>query len=50
VIVEIKSVERLLPPHESQLLTYLRIGPYKLGLLLNFNTVSLKDGIHRCIL
>jgi GxxExxY protein len=50
VIVEIKSVEHLLPVHEAQLLTYLRVSPYNLGLLLNFNTISLKDGIRRCIL
>ncbi len=50
VIVEIKAVECLLPLHKAQLLTYLRISPYKLGLLINFNTTSLKDGIYRCVL
>ena len=50
VILEIKSVERLLPLHEAQLLTYLRIGRYRLGLLINFNTVSLKHGLRRCVL
>ena len=50
VIVEVKSVELLLPLHKAQLLTNLRVGPCKLGLLINFNTTSLKDGIHRGIL
>jgi GxxExxY protein len=50
VIVEIKSVDRLLPVHEAQLLTYLRIGTYRIGLLINFNTTSLKDGLRRCVL
>jgi GxxExxY protein len=47
VILEIKSVEHILPLHEAQLLTYLRLSHCKVGLLLNFNTVSLKDGIRR---
>ena len=50
VILEIKSVERLAPLHESQLLTYLRVSRYRIGLLLNFNTLSLKDGIRRRVL
>ena len=50
VILEIKSVDRLLPIHESQLLTYLRIGKHRIGLLINFNTISLKDGLRRCVL
>ena len=50
VVVEVKSVEALAPIHDAQLLTYLRIGGYKLGLLMNFNVVVLKDGIHRRIL
>lgn len=50
VVVEVKSVEALAPIHDAQLLTYLRIGGYKLGLLMNFNVVVLKDGIHRKIL
>jgi GxxExxY protein len=49
VILEIKSVERLLL-HEAQLLTYLRISRYRVGLLINFNTVSLKHGLRRCVL
>jgi GxxExxY protein len=47
VILEIKSVERVLPVHEAQLLTYLRLSQCPIGLLINFNTVSLTDGITR---
>jgi GxxExxY protein len=47
VVVELKAVERLLPLHEAQLLTYLRLGTYSTGLLLNFNVPVLKDGIRR---
>lgn len=50
VILEIKSVEHILPVHEAQLLTYLRLSGCRVGLLLNFNTLSLKDGIRRRIL
>jgi len=47
VIVELKSIEALAPIHFAQTLTYLRLSGCKLGLLINFNTVKLKDGIHR---
>jgi len=47
VIVEIKSVEDLAPIHYKQLQTYLKLTDLKLGLLINFNTVLIKDGIHR---
>ena len=47
VIVELKSVERLLPIHRAQLLTYLRLTGYRLGLLINFNVSVLRDGIVR---
>ena len=47
VIVEVKSVDRLLPVHEAQLLTYLRLSGCKVGLLMNFNTTILKDGLRR---
>jgi GxxExxY protein len=47
VIVEVKSVSELLPVHQKQLLTYLRFGNKKLGLLLNFNVALLKHGICR---
>jgi GxxExxY protein len=50
VIVELKSVERALPLHKAQLLTYLRLSPCRVGLLINFNTVSLTNGITRCVL
>ena len=47
VIVEIKSVESLLPVHESQLISYLRLTVIKVGLLINFNVTKLTDGILR---
>lgn len=49
VILELKAVERVLPIHEAQLLTYLKLSGKKLGLLLNFNVVSMKDGIKRMV-
>ena len=49
VIVELKSVERILPVHEAQLLTYLRLSGCKVGLLMNFNSIMLKDGLRRFI-
>lgn len=50
VVVEIKSVTELTPVNDAQLLTYLRLGGWKVGLLINFNVVVLKDGIHRRML
>jgi len=50
VVVEIKSVEILAPVHDAQLLTYLRLGGWRVGLLINFNVAILKNGIHRKIL
>ena len=50
VILEIKAVDHVLPLHAAQLLTYLRLSGCRVGLLLNFNTVMLKDGIRRCVL
>jgi GxxExxY protein len=47
VIVEIKSIERLLPVHEAQILSYLRLVEKRLGLLINFNVVRIKEGIRR---
>ncbi|HLF88820.1 MAG TPA: GxxExxY protein [Anaerolineales bacterium] len=47
VVVELKAVERLLPIHEAQLLTYLKLSGYQIGLLINFNVVLLKDGLVR---
>jgi GxxExxY protein len=49
LIVEVKSGERLVPLHDSQLLTYLKLSGIKTGLLLNFNTILLKDGIKRLV-
>jgi len=50
VIVELKTVERLLPIHEAQLLTYLRLAQVHTGLLLNFNVPALRQGIKRLVL
>ena len=50
VVVEVKAVERLAPVHEAQLLTYLRLGGWKIGLLVNFNVPVLRDGIVRRVL
>jgi GxxExxY protein len=49
VVVELKSVDKLIPIHSAQLLSYLRLGRYSLGFLINFNTVHLRDGIKRII-
>jgi GxxExxY protein len=50
VVVEVKTVDALAPIHDAQLLTYLRLGGWNVGLLINFNVVVLKNGIHRRIL
>ncbi len=50
VVVEIKAVENLLPIHEAQLLTYLKLGGWQVGLLINFNVPVLKQGIRRLVL
>jgi GxxExxY protein len=49
VIVEIKSIEAIAPVHRKQLLTYLRLGNKRLGLLINFNVELIKDGINRVV-
>jgi GxxExxY protein len=49
VIVEIKAVEAILPVHEAQLLTYLKLSGKRVGLLINFNVVRLRQGICRRI-
>ena len=49
VVVEIKSVEAILPVHKKQLLTYLRLMDKRLGLLINFNVELMKDGIQRVV-
>lgn len=47
VVVEVKAVDKLVPIHDSQLLTYLKLTGCRVGLLINFNTISLLDGIKR---
>lgn len=49
LIVELKSVEEVAPVHKKQLLTYLRLAGCRLGLLINFNTALIKDGISRIV-
>jgi GxxExxY protein len=49
VVVEIKTIEAFTDVHMAQLLTYLKLGNYRLGLLINFNTSLLKNGIKRMI-
>jgi len=50
VILELKSVEKVLPIHEAQLISYLKLSGIKLGLLINFNVIKMKDGIKRIVL
>jgi GxxExxY protein len=50
LIVEIKSVETLLPIHQAQLLTYMRLAKVPIGLLINFNVTKLQNGIKRFVL
>lgn len=49
VVVEIKAVERMLPIHEAQILTYLKLSGIPVGLLLNFNVPMMRDGIRRFV-
>jgi len=49
VVVEIKAIERILPVHEAQILTYLKLAQKHLGLLINFNVPLIKDGIRRFV-
>ena len=49
LVIEIKSVEALNDVHLAQVLTYLKVGNYKLGLLLNFNVLKLREGIKRVV-
>ncbi|MHC4917855.1 MAG: GxxExxY protein [Planctomycetota bacterium] len=49
VVVETKAVEKIHPVHEAQLLSYLKLGKKKVGLLLNFNVKRMKDGIKRMV-
>ena len=50
VIVELKAVEQILPVHKAQMLTYLKLSGIRLGLLINFNVPTIKEGIQRIIL
>jgi GxxExxY protein len=50
LIIELKSVEKLLGIHETQLLTYMKLAEIKIGLLMNFNVTKLKEGIKRLVL
>jgi GxxExxY protein len=49
VVVEVKAVERTAPIHTAQILTYLKLGGFKLGYLLNFNVVHMRNGIKRLV-
>jgi GxxExxY protein len=49
VVVEVKAVAALLPAHETQVLTYLRMSHIRIGLLMNFHALRLKDGLRRFI-
>lgn len=49
VIIEVKSVDGVHPIHEAQLLTYLKLSGIRIGLLINFNSVVVKDGIKRLV-
>ncbi len=50
VIIELKCVDKITPVHEAQLLTYLRLSNIKVGLIINFYTAVLKNGIKRLVL
>ena len=50
VIVELKAVEQLLPIHEAQVMTYMKLLDVRVGLLINFNTVHLRHGIRRLVI
>ena len=49
-IVELKAIDMLLPIHDAQVLTYLKLTKWKIGLLINFNVPVLKDGVRRLVL
>jgi GxxExxY protein len=50
IILEIKATERLTPLHDAQMLTYLRLSGLHVGLLMNFNSVTLRTGLQRLVL
>ena len=49
VVVEVKAVEKLVPIHLAQVVTYLRLGKFSLGYLLNFNVLHMRQGIKRIV-
>lgn len=49
VVIEVKAAERVIDVHQAQLLSYLRLGGYKLGYILNFNVTKMRDGIIRLV-
>jgi GxxExxY protein len=49
LVVELKSIQKLLPVHEAQVLSYLKLSTYKVGLLINFHVLHLRDGIRRFV-
>lgn len=50
IILELKAVEEIMPIHQAQLMTYLKLSGYKLGLLMNFNVTDIKRGIKRVVM
>ena len=50
IILELKAVEKILPIHQAQLITYLKLTGLKMGFIFNFNVIRLKDGIRRIVL
>ena len=49
VVIEIKAIDNLLPVHTAQLLSYLKLGKFRLGYLLNFNVAHMRDGVKRLV-
>lgn len=49
IVVELKAVEAILPVHQAQLISYLKLADKRLGFLINFNVSLLKDGFHRFV-
>jgi GxxExxY protein len=49
IVIELKTVERILPIHEAQLITYLKLSGHSVGLLMNFNVALMKSGIRRLV-
>ena len=50
ILVELKAIDSLLPIHDAQLLSYLKLGGWRIGLLINFNVELLKNGLRRRVL